>query len=79
MNVADIQLLNKALTEHQAELQASNLKLFQVVRSIPIGREMLRRHLATLNLAPGAIDRLMKGEVLPQDAAALAGLNLGKS
>ena len=60
-------------------VHAKNKKLLTTLLEMPGGRELLRRELAQRNVDMAMFERLLRGEVLPEDAATLLSLNIGQS
>ena len=76
MNAEELLPIVQALAAHRAEMEASLKRLMVVLRATPRGEEFLRRLFAEAHLAPETVERVLRGEMSREDAAALIGLKL---
>ena len=59
------------LAKQADALTAQNVALVGVLRSTPAGRAALAGELAPLGISPAAFERLLNGQLQPNDLAAL--------
>lgn len=79
MKSSAINPLATAMERAATATAAANQELLAALKTLPGGENLLRGQLAHFNLDPTTFERLLRGDVLPSDAAILAGLKIGQS
>ena len=71
MNTEEIQELTVLVNQMATSVNARSKLALERLKSVPGGLECFRRELAKLNLDSATFDRLLSGDLEPEDHAAL--------